>query len=169
MGTPVSEQFQLPTTNIIQPQLLAASTEWFEYPVKAYPHQTDYAGVVWHGTYLTWLEEARIEWLRSIGVEFADLVAVGCNMPVVELSIRYHLPISMGIEAVIKTRMTEMKGVRLNLENEVRSLRVTRQGSSDESILYSTARVTLVTVDLEKGKIMRQLPPVMKDALEKVR
>ncbi|MGV0026086.1 acyl-CoA thioesterase [Phormidesmis priestleyi] len=157
----VSEQPQLPTTNIIQPQLLAASTEWFEYPVKAYPHQTDYAGMVWHGTYLTWLEEARIEWLRSIGVEFADLVAVGCNMPVVELSIRYHLPISMGTEAVIKTRMTEMKGVRLNLENEVRS--------SDEAILYSTAQVTLVTVDLEKGKIMRQLPPVMKDALEKVR
>jgi acyl-CoA thioester hydrolase len=156
----VSEQSQLPTTNIIQPQLLAASTEWFEYRVKAYPHQTDYAGVVWHGTYLTWLEEARIEWLRSIGVEFADLVAVGCNMPVVELSIRYHLPISMGTEAVIKTRMTEMKGVRLNLENEVRS--------PDESILYSTAQVTLVTVDLEKGKIMRQLPPVMKDALEKV-
>jgi acyl-CoA thioester hydrolase len=157
----VSKQPQLPTTNIIQPQLVAASTEWFEYPVKAYPHQTDYAGAVWHGTYLTWLEEARIEWLRSIGVEFADLVAVGCNMPVIELSIRYHLPISMGTEAVIKTRMIEMKGVRLNLENEVRS--------PDQSILYSTAQVTLVTVDLEKGKIMRQLPPVMKDALEKVR
>ncbi len=157
----VSEQPQLPTTNIIQPQLLAASTEWFEYPVKAYPHQTDYAGMVWHGTYLTWLEEARIEWLRSIGVEFADLVAAGCNMPVVELSIRYHLPISMGTEAVIKTRMTEMKGVRLTLEHEVRA--------TDEAILYSTAQVTLVTVDLEKGKIMRQLPPVMKDALEKVR
>ncbi|KAM3092344.1 acyl-CoA thioesterase [Phormidesmis sp. 146-35] len=157
----VSEQPQLPTTNIIQPQLLAASTEWFEYPVKAYPHQTDYVGSVWHGTYITWLEEARIEWLRSIGVEFADLVAVGCNMPVVELSIRYHLPISMGTEAVIKTRMAEMKGVRLNLEHEVRS--------PDETILYSTAQVTLVTVDLEKGKVMRQLPPVMKDALEKVR
>jgi acyl-CoA thioester hydrolase len=157
----VSKQPQLPTTNIIQPQLLAASTDWFEYPVKAYPHQTDYAGMVWHGTYITWLEEARIEWLRSIGVEFADLVAVGCNMPVVELSIRYHLPISMGIEAVIKTRMVEMKGVRLNLENEVRS--------PDATILYTTAQVTLVTVDLEKGKVMRQLPPVMKDALEKVR
>lgn len=157
----MSKQPQLPTTNITQPQLQVASTDWFDYPVKAYPHQTDYSGVVWHGTYLTWLEEARIEWLRSIGVEFADLVAVGCNMPVIELSIRYHLPLRMGTEAVIKTRMTEMKGVRLRLDNQIQS--------PDNALLYLTAQVTLVTVDLEKGKIMRQLPPVMTEALARVK
>jgi acyl-CoA thioester hydrolase len=31
------------------------SDGWFNYPVRVYPHHTDYAGVVWHGTYLTWL------------------------------------------------------------------------------------------------------------------
>jgi hypothetical protein len=29
------------------------SDGWFNYPVRVYPHHTDYAGVVWHGTYLT--------------------------------------------------------------------------------------------------------------------
>jgi len=28
------------------------SDGWFNYPVRVYPHHTDYAGVVWHGTYL---------------------------------------------------------------------------------------------------------------------
>lgn len=156
----MSEQPQLPTTNITQSELQVAAADWFEYPVRAYPHQTDYAGIVWHGTYLTWLEEARIEWLRSIGVEFADLVAVGCNMPVVELSIRYHLPVRMGMDAIVKTRMSEMKGVRLNLDYQIQSL--------DSTVLYATAQVTLVTVDLDKGKIMRQLPPTVKDALAKM-
>ncbi len=36
---------------------------WFEYPVRAQPHHTDYAGVVWHGSYIIWLEEARVECL----------------------------------------------------------------------------------------------------------
>jgi acyl-CoA thioester hydrolase len=155
----VSEQ--LPTTDIIQPQLQVAAVDWFEYPVRAFPHHTDYGGDVWHGTYLRWLEEARIECLRSMGVEFADLVALGCNLPVVELSIRYHRSLRMGMDAIVKTRLSDLEGVRLNCDYQVQS--------PDGAVIYATARVTLVAVDLEKGKIMRQLPPVMKDALLKVR
>jgi acyl-CoA thioesterase FadM len=56
---------------------------WLEYPVIVQPHHTDYAGVVWHGTYLAWMEEARVAALRTVGVEFADLVAMGCDLPVI--------------------------------------------------------------------------------------
>ncbi|HBY76317.1 MAG TPA: acyl-CoA thioesterase, partial [Cyanobacteria bacterium UBA11148] len=80
---------QLPPSSEIQTHYLSATTEhWFEYPVRVHPHHTDYAGVVWHGTYITWMEEARVECLRSIGIDYADLVALGCELPVVELSLR---------------------------------------------------------------------------------
>ena len=152
---------QLPPTNKIQTHYLTATTEnWFEYPVKAHPHHTDYSGVVWHGTYLTWMEEARVECLHSIGINYADLVALGCELPVVELSLRYHRPISMGMTAIIKTRMTQMEGVRINWDYQIQS--------PDGEELYLTASVTLVAVDREKGKIMRQLPPSIKDALVKL-
>ncbi|MGL5804871.1 MAG: acyl-CoA thioesterase, partial [Xenococcaceae cyanobacterium] len=59
---------KLPTSAIESDKGLQAQTQqWFEYPVKAQPHHTDSGGVVWHGTYLTWMEEARVEYLRSIG------------------------------------------------------------------------------------------------------
>ena len=151
----------LPPTGAIESHSLTATTDnWFEYPVRAQPHHTDYAGIVWHGTYIAWMEEARVECLRSIGIDFADLVALGCDLPVVELSVRYHRPIQMGMSAVVRAQMTEMDGVRINWDYQIQSL--------DRQELYVTARVTLVAVDREKGKIMRQLPPAVKDALTRL-
>ena len=151
---------QLPPIAAIQTSLQVSSTQWFEYPVRAHPHYTDYAGIVWHGSYISWLEEARVECLRSIGIEFADLVALGCDLPVVEMSIRYHQPVRMGTTAIVKARMMAMEGVRINWDYRIES--------SDSTALFVTAQVTLVAVDREKGKILRQLPPTVKDALVKL-
>lgn len=138
-----------------------SSQDWFEYPVKVHPHHTDYAGVVWHGTYITWMEEARVEALRSLGIEYADLVAMGCELPVVDLSIRYHRSLKMGAEAIVRTRMMEMHGIRINWEYEIQSI--------DRTVTHVTAQVTLVAVDIVKGKILRQLPAEIKDALRRTR
>ena len=97
--------------------------------------------------------------MRSIGVEFADLVALGCDLPVVELSLRYHLPVRLGVSAIVKTRLIETKGVRINWDYEIQSY--------DRKELFVTGKVVLVGVDREKGKIMRKLPPVVQDALVK--
>ena len=151
---------KLPPTSAIQNPPLLAVENWFEYSVRAQPHHTDYAGIVWHGSYIAWMEEARVECLRSIGVEFADLVALGCDLPVVELSVRYHRSIQLGMVAIVKTRMADVSGVRMNWDYQIQSLA--------QQQLYATARVTLVAVDREKGKIMRQLPPALTDALARL-
>jgi acyl-CoA thioester hydrolase len=155
-------QTELPTTSEIE-KLGSRTTAsgWFEYPIVVHPHHTDYAGIVWHGTYLTWMEEARVECLKSIGINFADLVAAGCDLPVVDLSIRYRRALRMGESAMIKTRTIDMEGVRIIWEYEIQS--------PDCEIVYLTGMVTLVAVDREKGKIMRQLPTTVKDALVKLR
>jgi acyl-CoA thioester hydrolase len=155
-----SDAHQLPPIGALQSDLQAITPPWFEYPVIAHPHHTDYGGVVWHGAYISWMEEARVECLRSMGVEFADLVALGCDLPVVELALRYHQPVQMGMAAIVKTRMTEMSGVRINWDYQIES--------TDKQTLFVSARVTLVAVDREKGKILRQLPPIVKDALVKL-
>ena len=138
----------------------SSSQNWFEYPIVVHPHHTDYGGIVWHGSYLSWLEEARVECLRSIGINFADLVAMGCDLPVVDLSLRYHRSLRMGESAIVKTRTVDMEGVRIVWEYEIES--------SDRSTIYLTGMVTLVAIDREKGKIMRQLPTTVKDALIKL-
>jgi acyl-CoA thioester hydrolase len=153
---------QLPATAAIEKLTYqATSANWFEYPIVVHPHHTDYGGIVWHGTYLAWMEEARVECLRSIGINFADLVALGCDLPVVDLSVRYRRFLRMGESAIVKTRTIDMEGVRIVWEYEIESV--------DRSIIYLTGMVTLVAVDREKGKIMRQLPTTVKDALVKMR
>jgi acyl-CoA thioester hydrolase len=159
-NTDIRSQDSLNTT-IEKLSYQALSANWFEYPIVVHPHHTDYGGVVWHGTYLTWMEEARVQCLKSIGIDFADLVTMGCDLPVVDLSIRYRRALRMGESAIVKTRTIEMEGVRIIWEYEIESV--------DRSIVYLTGMVTLVAVDREKGKIMRQLPTTVKDALVKMR
>lgn len=153
---------ELPTMAIARSPDLHATTEpWFDYPITVYPHHTDYAGIVWHGTYINWMEEARVACLNSIGIDFADLVQLGCDLPVVELATRYHKPLRMGMRAIAKVRMEEMKGVRMEWECRIESI--------DGTELYMTGQVVLVSVDREKGKIMRQLPPAVAEAFKKIR
>lgn len=160
MSQAQSSQPQLPPTSAIDSPLNHTSENWFAYPVRVQPHHTDYAGVVWHGTYINWMEEARIECLRSIGIEYVDLVALGCDLPVVELSVRYHRSIQLGKAVLVKTRMADVTGVRINWDYAITS--------TDGQELYATAKVTLVALDRERGKIMRQLPASVKDALARV-
>lgn len=137
----------------------ATVEKWFEYPIIAHPHHTDYAGIVWHGNYLTWMEEARVEYLRSLGINYADLVNLGCDLPVIEINIRYHQSMKMGDRGIVKTRMNDIEGVKIHWDYEI---------TAEESpLIYVSGRVTLVTIDREKGKIMRQLPPLLKEALVK--
>lgn len=159
MASSEQSQPQLPTS-AIENQSIQKPEVWFEYVVRVHPHHTDYAGIVWHGTYITWMEEARVESLRSIGIEFSELVKLGCDLPVVELSIRYHKPVKLGMVVVVKTRMANSEGVRLDWDYQIQSL--------DGQELYVTAKVTLVTVDREKGKIMRRLPPAIEAVLTKL-
>lgn len=153
---------ELPTTAIAHPPELEATTEpWFEYPITVFPHHTDYGGIVWHGNYIKWLEEARIACLDSIGLNFSELVNLGCDLPVVEMNSRYHRPLKMGMQAIVKVRMRQMKGVRMEWDSRIES--------PDGQELYFTGQVVLVSIDREKGKIMRKLPPTFVAALKKVR
>jgi acyl-CoA thioester hydrolase len=134
---------------------------WFEQQIQVYPHHTDYAGIVWHGTYLQWFEELRVEALRSVGVAFVDLVEMGCDLPVVDLSIRYHRSPTMGLIVVLKSRMLPIKGVRIPWDYELRSL--------DGQTLYTTATVTLVALDRTKGTVLRRLPGLLLEAMDRLR
>lgn len=143
-------------------QILGAqpNSQWFDYPIRVQPHHTDYGGVVWHGSYVAWLEEARVEALRSVGIDYADWVAFGCEMPVVELSIRYHRAMRLGMQGTVKARLVQVQGVRILWDYRIES--------PDAQELYVTAQVTLVTIDREKGKIMRRLPAPVEAALMQI-
>ena len=52
---------------MIKPE--TAPSPAFLWPVRVYFEDTDAGGVVYHATYLNFLERARTEWLRALGFE----------------------------------------------------------------------------------------------------
>jgi acyl-CoA thioester hydrolase len=133
---------------------------WFEVQTRVQPHHTDYAGVVWHGSYITWLETARVECLRALGVGYEDLVRSGCDLPVVDLTLRYHRALRLGDRVSVRTRLEPVRGVRIGWIYEL--------SSPDRAVLYVTGRVTLVTVEREQGRIVRRLPATLSEALDRL-
>lgn len=134
------------------------SANWFEYSVRVQPQHTDYAAIVWHGTYINWMEAARIEALRQVGVDFTDLVQLGCDLPVIELSLRYHQSLKMGDIAVVKSCLSQIKGVRLYWQQHIYSAQQLKPSV--------TAQVTLVPINRKEGRILRKVPPQMQQALK---
>lgn len=126
---------------------------WFDYRVTVQPHHTDYAGIVWHGTYVSWMEEARVIYLQSMGLTFADWLSAGIDLPVVDLALKYRQSLRLGDEAVVKTSLTPKSGVRLVWQYDI------QHRATETTCLLGT--VTLVPVDFTSRKILRQLPDPM--------
>lgn len=65
----------------------------FCHRVRARFADTDAMGVVNHAAYLPYLEEARVEYLRSVGHPYGTMREEGFELPVVELAARFLRPV----------------------------------------------------------------------------
>ena len=55
------------------------------------PQHTDHAGVMWHGSYLNFLEEGRIDALNKVGMPYSKLSKEGFEIPVISINIKYKI------------------------------------------------------------------------------
>lgn len=136
---------------------------WFDYGFRVQPHHTDYSGVVWHGTYIQWMETARVECLRTLEFAFEDFVNAGYDLPVVDLQLRYHQPLRLGANGVVRTQLKIARGVKLTWLYEIYDTTDTPHQ------LCITGQVLLVPIDMSKRKIVRRLPTELQpmfDALQ---
>ena len=65
----------------------------FSHDIRVRFADTDAMGVVHHSRYLPYLEEARVEYLRSVGHPYADNRRAGLDAAVVECRLRYVIPL----------------------------------------------------------------------------
>lgn len=121
---------------------------WWCLNRRVLPQHTDHAGVMWHGAYLAWLEEARVEALVRAGLHYSDLSARGLELPVVGLRIEYRQALLHGDAVEIRSRVLPREGVKLPWQS--RFLR-------PDGGLAAEASVELVLVDLSGGPSRRRL------------
>lgn len=115
------------------------------FPLRVYYEDTDLAGIVYYANYLRFIERARTEWVRSLGIDQVRLKAEeGVVFAVRRLEADYLAPARFDDELVVETVPEAVTGARITLRQDVK-----RAGN----LLFS-AHVTLVALS-ETGHPVR--------------
>lgn len=120
---------------------------------KVYYSDTDAYGVVWHGSYLRWLEMGRVLMFEEAGSKISELENQNIVLPVVELNIKYKNSAKLHDTITVTTETLEYNKLHITFKQTI----------TDESQkkTYIEATVKVVAID-KNGKLYRSLPePVL--------
>lgn len=89
--------------------------------IRVYYEDTDFSGVVYHASYLRFMERARTEWLRALGVDQQALhdCATPLAFVVRAMTLDFLKPARMDDLLTVETRVTSVKGASLLLAQNV--------------------------------------------------
>ncbi len=92
----------------------------FELPVRVYYEDTDAQGVVYYANYFRFLERARTEWLRSLGVDMAAMQERDRRIFVVaEVNVKFHAPARLSEDLVVTAALLARTRVSFDIEQEI--------------------------------------------------
>ena len=82
-------------------------------------YETDRMGVVHHSNYIRFLEEARCQWLRNVGMSYEKTEECGIAIPVLSVNCDYKAHVTFGDIISIKPFVKEYNGARLTIGYEI--------------------------------------------------
>jgi len=101
----------------------------------------DALGHVNNAVYLTYLEQARVHYMRELGLGFDSLADVG--MILAEVTCTYRAPVSLGEQVTVRVRVSELRNSSFLFEYRV---------EGDGGRLAATARSVQVCYDYQAGQ-----------------
>lgn len=123
------------------------------FPVRVYYEDTDLAGIVYYANYLKFIERARSEWVRDLGIDQVQMKTEGLVFAVRRVEADYLAPARYDDELTVETTMQTGSGVRLVVRQDVKR---------DEEVLFS-ALVTIICMT-EQGNVAR-LPAMIRQSV----
>jgi len=95
----------------------------FSWPVRVYYEDTDSGGVVYYANYLRFMERARSEWLRSLGVEQDQLIEQeGILFAVRHVDLDYFKPARFNDQLEVTSRVLDQGRASINFEQIITRL-----------------------------------------------
>ena len=90
-------------------------------PVRVYYEDTDFTGLVYHGSYVRFFERGRSDFLRAVGIGHAELLAGDQPMAFVlaTLNLTYLRPARIDDALIVRTRYRAIKGPRLLIDQVI--------------------------------------------------
>ncbi len=131
----------------------------FHFPVRVYWEDTDGGGVVYYANYLKFMERARSEWLRSLGIDQAGLARdERIQFAVVEATVRYRQPAKFDDLLDVSASVESWRGASVSFLQEI------RRGAGGELLAAATIRAACLDADSLRP---RPLPPQLLEELSR--
>ncbi len=91
----------------------------FDTHIRVEYHHTDQMGIVHHSNYVKFFEFARTEWLRAVGLTYAEMERRGVMMPIVEVQVKYRQPAYYDELIRVRAIVEEMPMARMTFKYEI--------------------------------------------------
>lgn len=122
---------------------------------KVYYSDTDAYGVVWHGSYLRWLEKGRVLFCEDLGLNLVDLTKQDIVLPVTSMNIKYKASAKLNDDISVSTKIVKRTPLSVTFLQTVNDAETGR--------LFVQAEVDIVAIS-NAGKLYRRLPEVLDNA-----
>ena len=106
------------------------------FPVRVYYEDTDMGGIVFYANYLRYIERARSDWVRKLGIDQMQMRDEGVVFAVRRVEADYHQPALFDDELEVRSTSESVTAARFVMRQEV---------WRGETLLFS-ALVTLVAL-----------------------
>ena len=124
----------------------------FELPIRVYYEDTDAQGVVYYANYFRFMERARTEWLRSLGVDMVKLQDEDRRIFVVaEVNTRFHGPARLADELVVTAELKQLARVSFDIEQKI-----FRHSTEGEMLISGIVKAAYLDADTMRP---RRVPP----------
>jgi acyl-CoA thioester hydrolase len=117
------------------------ATDPFQWPVRVYWEDTDAGGVVYHASYLRFMERARTEWLRGMGIsQSAVKESTGLAFLVREMQIDFLRAALLDDELSVSVEVKERRAASILFAQTIRR-------ADGVELIRATVRVACVDVN----------------------
>lgn len=90
-----------------------------ETKIKVRYQETDQMGIAHHSVYPIWFEEARTNFIKSIGISYSEIEKLGIMLPLTKLSCKYIRPALYEDILIIQTKVKKLTNVKIQFEYKV--------------------------------------------------
>jgi len=118
-------------------------------------YDLDPMGVVWHGHYARFFEQARCRLLEKIGYGYIEMEASGYHWPVVDMQIKYVGPL----------RFPQQVTVTATILESANRLKITYVIADVNGVTLTKASTTQVAVHRATGELCLESPAALTDKI----
>ena len=126
-----------------------------EINVRVRYQETDQMGIVYYSNYFVYFEMGRIEFLRSVGISYAEIEKENVFLAVADAHCKYRSPAVFDDLLVVKTCISMMKLARVEFSYEIRRV--------NEEALIAEGSTLLACLGANKKPMA--IPEKIRDAL----